>query len=129
MLCEFSRLSATDRRHVLDPDRLEARVGPGQREEGRDLRHAREQREEGIAATEDHRGAEDRQVEVRGLQGGLAGSLRAQVAGRRIRRRLERRDMQHAAHAGRLGGVPRSFVAVRRGRGQILRHTVRLRRP
>jgi hypothetical protein len=43
---------------VLDPHRLEAGVGAGQRKEGRDRRHSGEQGEEGVAAAKDHRGAE-----------------------------------------------------------------------
>ena len=92
------------RSHILDPDRLETRAGPGQRHHRRQRLQPREQADEAVVGPEDHARTQDRQLQAgRAAQHLLAGGLAAQIARRgRLRIALghaQRADMDEPRHA------------------------------
>ncbi len=105
------RIAVVERRekgphHVADVHRLEARLRAREHDHRQELRQQREQVEEGILGTEDHRGPEhgDREI-LRGQRRALADALGAQVLGGRLRVGAERAHVQQALHARDAAGV------------------------
>ena len=91
--------------HIVHPHRLEARTAAGQRQHRRHRLQRGEEVQEAVFGPEDDRGPQQREVDCRRAQCGLAGGLAAQVMGRRGSPHAQGADVNHAAHAGGRAGL------------------------